>query len=70
LKLPDLTLPDGSILTDRELVMQVYEKRGMKNVKGKQVETVEHVQYGYVVSTRIAPGAGADTVQRSTTARR
>ena len=66
MKLPAITLSDGSILTDRELVTRIYEtveKKGNKNVTVRR-------EYGYVVSTRIAPGADPDSVQSAKTARR
>lgn len=59
MKLPDQSLPDGSMLVDRELVERVIEVK-----KGKKIE---YEKYSYVVSTRIAPGAGAGSVQCAST---
>ena len=56
MKLPDITLPDGSMLIDRVLVERVLTTKGTRNAKGKQVETVERRTYGYVVSTYRPPG--------------
>ena len=69
MKLPDVTLPDGSMLVDRVLVERELKIKGTRNAKGKQVETVESRTYGYVVSTyRSAADAGA--VQRAKTGKR
>ena len=70
MKLPDITLPDGSMLIDRVLVERVINKKGTRNAKGKIVETVESRTYGYVVSTYQPPGADAGAVQRAKTGKR
>lgn len=69
MKLPDITLPDGSMLVDRVLVERVITKKGTRNAKGKQVETVESRTYGYVVSTYQPPESGTGAVQRAKTVR-
>ena len=68
--MPDVTLPDGSMLIDRVLVERVLTTKGTRNAKGKQVETVESRTYGYVVSTYQPPSADAGPVQRAKTVRR
>ena len=70
MKLPDITLPDGSMLIDRVLVERVINKKGTRNAKGKIVETVESRTYGYVVSTYQPPAADAGAVQRAKTGKR
>ena len=52
MKLPDITLPDGSMLIDRVLVERVITKKGTKN--GKPV--TESRAYGYTISTYRPPG--------------
>lgn len=58
LKLPDVTLPDGSMLVDRVLVEREAITRGPKN------EIVERKPYGYVIST-YRPAAHPDALQRA-----
>ena len=70
LNLPDLVLPDGSMLIDRVLVERELKIKGERNVKGKIVETVESRTYGYVVSTYQPPESGTGAVQRAKTGKR
>ena len=68
--MPDVTLPDGSMLIDRVLVERELKIKGTRNAKGKQVETVESRTYGYVVSTYQPPAASTGAVQRAKTGKR